>query len=153
MTLAAEQGFSVAKPWGDSQRYDVTVEHKGKFVRVQVKCTMARFGKKGYLCSFTAPGRAPYRAKEVDFFAILVIPEDVWYILPIAVILRLKVNILLAPRRKGQKYERYMEAWELLRGEEVRGGRVEVKIPTALAGSITPKKSEIRAGHPKRLSC
>jgi len=117
MTIAAERGFSVAKPWGDSQRYDfVVAQENGKFVRVQVKSTMARFGRKGYLCSFTATGRAPYTREQVDFFAIYIIPEDVWYIVPIDVIVRLKVNILLAPRRVGQKYERFKEAWELLGG-------------------------------------
>jgi hypothetical protein len=35
MTRAAEHGFSVSKPWGESQAYDVTVESEGKFLRVQ----------------------------------------------------------------------------------------------------------------------
>ena len=81
MMLAAERGLSVAKPWGDSGRYDVAVEHEGKFMRVQVKCTMARCGK-GYVCTFIRSGLAPYTAEELDFFAIYVIPVDVWYIIP-----------------------------------------------------------------------
>src|SRR5438876_2244079 len=43
MARAAEHGLSVSKPWGDSQRYDVTVEHNGRFLRVQVKSTVAKF--------------------------------------------------------------------------------------------------------------
>jgi hypothetical protein len=35
MARAAEHGFSVSKPWGESQAYDVTVESGGKFLRVQ----------------------------------------------------------------------------------------------------------------------
>ena len=34
MTRATERGFSVSKPWGESQAYDVTVESGGKFLRV-----------------------------------------------------------------------------------------------------------------------
>jgi hypothetical protein len=39
MTRAAERGFNVSKPWGDSARYDVSLEHNGRFLRVQVKST------------------------------------------------------------------------------------------------------------------
>jgi hypothetical protein len=34
---AASLGFSVAKPWGESDRYDFIVETGGSFLRVQVK--------------------------------------------------------------------------------------------------------------------
>ena len=34
MTRAAELGFHVTKPWGDSATYDVIVEYEGRFVRV-----------------------------------------------------------------------------------------------------------------------
>ncbi len=116
MMLAAERGLSVAKPWGDSGRYDVAVEHEGKFMRVQVKCTMARCGK-GYVCTFIRSGLAPYTAEELDFFAIYVIPVDVWYIIPAEVATLHKHNILLSPRLKGHKYARYLDARHLLRGE------------------------------------
>jgi len=42
MARAAERGFSVSKPWGESQAYDVTVESGGEFLRVQVKSTHPR---------------------------------------------------------------------------------------------------------------
>ena len=35
MMRAAELGFNVSKPWGDSNRYDVSVEDEGRFRRVQ----------------------------------------------------------------------------------------------------------------------
>ena len=44
-----------------------------------------------------------------------VIPDDVWYILPARVATALKGNIWLSPHRKGHKYERYVEAWALLK--------------------------------------
>ncbi len=115
MARAAEHGFSVSKPWGESQAYDVTVESGGKFLRVQVKSTASTSGYKGYVCSFIQTGTPPYRREQVDFFAIYVIPEDVWYIIPSEVATRQKYNILLSPRRKKQKYTRYIEAWGLLR--------------------------------------
>ncbi len=70
---------------------------------------------KDTFCALKRTGIAYYRVDEVDFFAIYVLPEDVWYIIPSEVVLRLKSNIRVAPGVPGQKYEAYMEAWELLK--------------------------------------
>ncbi|MBZ5678629.1 MAG: hypothetical protein LAO24_00840 [Acidobacteriia bacterium] len=37
MTRAAERGFNVSRPWGDTARYDVSIEREARFLRVQVK--------------------------------------------------------------------------------------------------------------------
>jgi len=58
----------------------------------------------------------------VDFFALYVIPDEIWYVLPAKVVLRLKSNIRLAPGVEGQKYQRYREAWGLLE-RKVRNSR------------------------------
>jgi len=118
MTRAAERGFNVSKPFGDSTRYDVSVENEGRFRRVQVKSTSAAHGDEGFVCTLKRTGIAYYRLEEVDFFALYVVPEDVWYILPAAVVLRLASNIRLAPQDKKQKYHRYIEAWNLMRRKE-----------------------------------
>jgi hypothetical protein len=82
-----------------------------------VKSTASTSGYKGYVCSFIQTGTPPYRREQVDFFAIYVIPEEVWYIIPSEVATRQKYNILLAPQRKKQKYTPYIEAWHLLLGQ------------------------------------
>ena len=58
-------------------------------------------------------GHKAYTAKEIDYFAIYVFPEDVWYIFP-AKTLAGKRTIALTPHLKGHKYEAYMENWPLL---------------------------------------
>jgi len=116
MARAAERGLRVSKPWGDSARYDFAVEHQGKFLRVQVKSTIAEFCD-GYVCSIKSSRGQHYTCDQVDFFAIVVIPEDAWYIFPAEVITKLKGHFMLNPRRKGQKYEPYLEAWNLLCGD------------------------------------
>ena len=50
MMRAAELEFNVSKPWGDSSRYDVSVEDGGRFRRVQVKSTDVARGDGGYIC-------------------------------------------------------------------------------------------------------
>ncbi len=114
MTRAAERGFNVSKPWGDSSRYDVAVEHDGHFLRVQVKSTIARQDG-GYVCAIKSSRCQYYTRQQVDFFAVYVIPEDVWYILPAEIIVVLRGHFLLNPRRQRQKYAAYKEAWHLLK--------------------------------------
>jgi hypothetical protein len=114
MTAAAKQGFRVSKPWGDSARYDITVEHEGRYRRVQVKSTNVPRGSGGYVCYLKRTGIRYYRVEEVDFFAIYVLPAERWFIVPSRVVLRLKSNIRVAPGDRRQKYARYEEAWHLL---------------------------------------
>ena len=112
MTVASGRGFNVAKPWGEAPRYDVALELDGQFSRVQVKSTDMWLGT-CYLCQLHAFGRRAYTPKEIDFYAIYVLPEDVWYIFPVRQLAG-KRTIALTPHLKGHKYERYMEAWPLL---------------------------------------
>ena len=115
MARASEEQLRAAKLWGDSGPYDVGVDFRGWFNRVQVKCTTAQARGGGYICTLRPSGSTPYTTDDVDFFAIYVIPEDVWYIIPAEVGTRQKSNLLLNPRNKKQKYAPYLEAWHLLR--------------------------------------
>jgi hypothetical protein len=124
MTVASGLGFTVAKPWGDSARYDVIVENEGRFLRVQVKSTEMWIGS-CYLCQLHMCGRE-YTTEEIDYYAIYVLPEDVWYIFPAKTLAGLG-SVGLTPHRKGHKYERYMENWWLLMRRHLRrGAKTEV---------------------------
>jgi PD-(D/E)XK nuclease superfamily protein len=112
MTRAAELGFRVTKPWGDNAPYDLAIESRGCFLRVQVKCTQFQRGH-SYKCHLDSNG-VPYRSNQIDFIAAYVIPTDTWYILPIAAI-HGQPDILLTPTRKNSKHARYKEAWHLLK--------------------------------------
>jgi len=121
MARALRQKFRVSKPWGDSSAYDVGVEYDRVFLRVQVKSTDYRIGN-GYLCAFkpNQHSRRPYTTRKIDFFAAYVIPEDAWYLLPAAVVLKTRsLSLMLYPlkpkRRNSFHYESYREAWNLLR--------------------------------------
>jgi hypothetical protein len=119
MTQAVERGFKVSKPWGDSSHYDVGVDSGSGVLRVQVKSTSCRIGH-GYLCRLKPnPGTVPYTEEQLDFFAAYVIPEDVWYLMPAAVVLQRSGDVMLCPvqprKRDRYKYEAYREAWPLLR--------------------------------------
>ena len=89
MAGAARRQFRVCKPWGETAAYDVGIEHGQNFLRVQVKSSTNRRGR-GYWCDFTRHYRKEndYSLEEVDLFAAYVIPEDAWYLIPAAVLLR-----------------------------------------------------------------
>jgi hypothetical protein len=120
MAEAVSRGFSVSRPWGDSDAYDVGIGLGPIFLRVQVKSTTSRRCS-GYICQFRHAGRkCGYRLEEVDLFAAYVIPENVWYLIPAAVVLRPthKTGVILCPLKQAKwyryRYERYREAWGLL---------------------------------------
>jgi hypothetical protein len=127
MAWALRKGLRVSKPWGDSSPYDVGVEHGRQLVRVQVKSTSYRLAN-GYLCGFRPNQKGKrYTTRKVDFFAAYIVPEEVWYVIPAAVVLKTKsLCLMLCPVRKQQMrsdsycYERYREAWKLLRDGTTR---------------------------------
>jgi hypothetical protein len=130
MTLAVKRGYVVLKPWGDSARYDVGIELAGRFMRIQVKGTdCRRWG--GYTCILSGGRRRDYTTKQIDYFAIYVLEEDVWYIFP-AKRLAGQKSVMLSPRRAKNPHARYKEAWDLLdprkhvavRGAEIAANKV-----------------------------
>ena len=112
MTRATELRLRVAKPWGDSAPYDLATEYRARFSRVQVKCTFFHRGN-SYKCHLDSNG-VPYSPHDIDFIAAYVIPTDTWYILPIRATHR-QTDILLTPHSPNAKYEKYREAWHLLK--------------------------------------
>ena len=122
MARAADRGLNVSKPHGDSASYDVGVEQNGRFLRIQVKST--RYQKAGsFMCNIVRSKNLRYGPGKLDFFAVYLIPIDLWYIIPFDVVD--DVTTLALIPRSGHKFSQYMEAWHLLRGREkrVRGPR------------------------------
>lgn len=114
ISRASEEGLPASKPWGDTRSFDCVVGRPGKFVAVQVKCTIAKLESgEGYICS-TCSSHKPYKKGSFDYLAAYVIPEDVWYIIPAKLIFGLK-SISLCTVGGEAKYEEYREAWHVLR--------------------------------------
>lgn len=109
---ASENGLEISKPFGDSGRFDCVVGIPGKFVAVQVKCTIAKQpNAKGYICNLKSNNKK-YRAGSFDFVAAYAILEDTWYIIPEKAIRGMSAISLCSTM---PKYEQYREAWDLLR--------------------------------------
>ena len=109
---ATTMGFAVLTPWGDSDRYDVVIDHGRGFWRMQIK-SVTYHRAHGYEVK-ARRGRKLYTTGDFDFLAVFIVPLNAWYILPIGALKEQK-GITFYPCRRGKaKYEEYREAWCLL---------------------------------------
>src|SRR5580658_1175743 len=111
-------GFVVARPWGDSEPYDFIVNPKKSFIfwRVQVKSAHTIGADGG--CSFRAHdhNQRSYTSEDIDALVAYARPMNAWYVMPVRVVEELK-SLMLYPesRRRRSRFERWREAWEVLR--------------------------------------
>jgi hypothetical protein len=115
LARATHLGFTVLIPWGDSDRYDSVVELDRGFLRVQVKSATG-YAETRYRVKTTGANGHVYTSKEIDFFVAYIIPENLWYIIPIQAIGRRKgIRFYPTTRRPSRAlFEKYRETWCLL---------------------------------------
>jgi hypothetical protein len=117
---AKRLGFLVAKPWGDSERYDFILDSGARLWRVQLKST-EREQARGYevqpIYNVYGRGKAVYTAEQIDALVVHIAPCNTWYVLPVEV-LALSKSLRFYPDAecKSARWESYREAWHLLRG-------------------------------------
>lgn len=125
---ASRLGFGVSKPWGDSEPYDLIVDSGAKLWRVQVKSASRPNEYGGYM--FRATGsdtRKKYSLKEIDVLVAYIVPEDLWYVVPVTVFREIKgIKLYPMPRKRRSRYEVYREGWQFLSGECEEGAAVEI---------------------------
>ena len=127
LAKASGLGFGVAKPWGDSERYDFLLDSgHGHFWRVQVKSTQ-RYAESRYRVK-AAGWKATYTRDEIDFLVAWIIPENLWYVVPIHAFAS-RENLRFYPHG-GRKalYEKYREAWCLMacpRSAQIEPAQIE----------------------------
>jgi hypothetical protein len=112
MERAGAYGLAVSRPWGEMHSYDFVVGNTGRFASVQVKSTIQE-AEGGYVCTLRT-GDRQYAPGSFDFLAAYVVLEDIWYIIPSEMVVG-KKSIRLYPKSEDTKYEKYREAWHLLR--------------------------------------
>lgn len=115
MVQASRRGLIVAKPYGDSRRYDFITDAGKRLRRVQVKSTSHRTGR-GYCVNATLRrhARAIYSAQDIDFLIAYVIPRDVWYVVPVAELRASTFRVYPDGCKRGGLYEQYRESWHSL---------------------------------------
>lgn len=112
LAVASALGLSVAKPWGESSRYDLIVDASGKLLRVQVKSAHRAGEYGGY--TFHAHGNSSrvYGPEEIDVLAAYVVPVGAWYLFPVEEFRKYKaMKLFPVSRRRKSKFEKFREAW------------------------------------------
>ena len=118
---AATLGFGIAKPYGDSERFDFILISRDwpegdKLWRVQIKssATLFRGVYNVKTNRGTADGGVPYLPSEVDFVVVYIVPDDVYFIFPVR---EAPLFARIRPKRshRAEQYKAYREAWHLLR--------------------------------------
>lgn len=116
LAKAAGLGFGVAKPWGESSRYDLIVDNGRRLLRVQVKSAHRAGEHGGY--TFHAHGNSArvYQPSEIDLLVAYVVPEQAWYLFPVEEFRKYKsMKLFPGSRRRRSKFERFREAWGIVR--------------------------------------
>jgi PD-(D/E)XK endonuclease len=122
MLKAAGLGFGVAKPWGDSERYDFALDTGKRFWRVQVKST---YVARAHSYRINSTGRfdgksQAYTADQIDMLVAYIVAKDVWYVIPVAAFAPRTVMELFpsgCKKRNSGRYEKYRDAWELMKAD------------------------------------
>src|SRR6478672_7105116 len=119
MFKAAGLGFGVAKPWGESERYDFALDTGKRFLRVQVKSTYVARAQ-SYSVNAKGSQNKAYTTEQIDFLVAYIVVEDAWYVVPIEAFAPRKVLKFYpsVPKKKNRdRYEKYREAWDLMKAE------------------------------------
>ncbi len=131
LARAIQKNFGVAKPWGDSRRYDFILDNGEILIRIQVKCTesIRAFAYETRATYTKGNKHVPYTKKDIDFVAAHVVPLDLWYIIPVEVCTPAPM-LRFYPHRKAKlmRLEQYKEAWHLiLPSKGVVSGRIDLQ--------------------------
>jgi hypothetical protein len=112
---AASLGFGVARPHGDSERYDFILDSGERFWRVQVKSIFGLV-EGIYRARCTHGDKIPYTAEEIDFLVVYIASENLWYVIPVNCVPASAVlSFYPSGRERGSgRLEAFREAWHLM---------------------------------------
>lgn len=113
LSKATEMGFDVAKPWGDSSRFDFIVCTGLRCWRVQVKASM-QYRRKRFGVKSSGNRRIAYTKDDIDFLVAYIVAEEIWYVIPVESMSGLAA-LWFCPRPESKsRFEVYREAWCLM---------------------------------------
>ena len=115
LAKAAGMGMWVAKPWGDSRKYDFIVDAEGRLQRVQVKSAYSEGRDGGYSFRMHGNSQKAYQADEIEVLVAYVVPKNAWYVFPVRALTDVpSLKLFPGSRKSRSKYEKYREAWGIL---------------------------------------
>ena len=112
---AKKIGFCVLTPYSSISKYDFVIDNFKELIKIQVKSTSKLDSRSRYKVALSH-GRnckSSYSANQVDYFAIYIQPEDLFYIIPHSAV-KTK-TLILYPYKKDHVLNNYLERWDLLK--------------------------------------
>ena len=103
-------GLGVAKPWGESDRYDFILDSGTRLWRVQIKSAHSR-AKAGYRIHCSGRSGVPYTAEEIDVIVAYLVPEQAWYVIPVEAIDCTDIGLTPGSHRRTSRFAKYLEGW------------------------------------------
>jgi len=136
---AAALGFGVAKPWGDSERYDFILDSGQRLWRVQVKSACHHFKQRyGVLAVHGNEERTRYTSADIDILVAYLTPIETWYVIPVEKLDRKKLYFYPHGSAGRGRYEAYREAWSVMApGPSRTSGLGETEL--AHPGQLNPR--------------
>jgi len=110
---ASRLGFITASPVNNNTVYDVLFDSGPDIKKIQVKGNFSKGHCFGFNISRGNKDKVSYTSKEVHFIACYINCINLWYIIPIDLVTKIK-KITLFPNGKLSKWNKYKEAWHLL---------------------------------------
>lgn len=99
-----EDGWKVLNPIGENNRYDLVVEKKGKFIRIQVKYVTPKDGTLSVNCrSSNNWSVLHYSPEEIDVIAVFDAKNKLIYYIPVSEINRSLFKLRISPTKNKQK--------------------------------------------------
>jgi hypothetical protein len=112
---ATRRGLIVSKPFGDNQTYDFLIDTGSKILKVQVKSTNKKVANGSgyrYRVDFChGRQRSLYTVNDADLFAVYIVPEDTWYLIPVAEVTTIKNSFY--PHTKSGRLEQWRDYWQI----------------------------------------
>ena len=153
-TKAMSLGFNVCKPMGETPGFDFVLEGGGlpgrrvPVYKVQVKSGWMEWHG-GYPVKISLANRT-YRADDADFIVVYIVPEDAWYVMPVAAASHARMASFYPHVTNSRgRLEIYREAWHLL-GRPSRASRKAQLSGNLPIGKVSKRDCE-RARDEKRL--
>jgi hypothetical protein len=110
---AYKRGWQISIPFSNSSSYDLILDSGEFLYKIQIKSC-------GYLRKRVTINDKHYRVNisnlngKYDFLAVYIIPEELWYIIPVDIIDSKYLSLYPHVENSRSKYNHYKEAWDLI---------------------------------------
>jgi hypothetical protein len=118
---AKKLGLTCLTPYSAITPYDIVVDTGSRLIKVQVKSSNTNMTRNGRRYDYKYKvglgkgkhSKTRYNQNEVDIFAVYIIPEDTFYIIPFGAVRT--INIYIHTDKNDHTFSKYRENFDLIK--------------------------------------